>query len=232
MPVILASGGLDSTALFYAIAKNPFVYGVNPEERIINLVVDFGQVTTEKSIEYVEYHQGVLGRGFLVRHRADIPMKDEVKGGPIFRFGEKIEPGRSSIAKDYINGRNTFLITQGACLASIEEMDLFVGFHHEEEEPHSDRTSAFLDTYRELQEVGGFTKDEITEIRAPFLECGFQKHQVALLALSLGIDLEKTNSCNYDPKGCEVCLACLVRASAITSAQKVYKKWNQDKKAH
>ena len=220
MPVILASGGLDSTVLFYALAKMPFAYGLDPSEEIHNFVVDYGQISYAGSVKNIEYHQSALKMGRTIEKKIELPLEDELANGPMFNANVRVPTDRYPTQDDFINGRNTILLAMASAHASAHQMDVFLGLHQEADED-TDRTMEFINSFITLQSSGGFSKDTIREIRVPFLENYMDKAQVACLGVHLGVPFKKTCSCPYVPV-CGVCTACTGRAKATAIAEKTY----------
>jgi len=210
MPVILSSGGIDSTVLFYSLAKHPLHHGEDPNEEIVNVVVDFGQVCYAGSVANVKYHQQKLGKGRLLTLNVDIPLAPEVAAGPIFDPKYDVEDGREPLESDYINGRNTILIAQAAALASMYDMLLYVGFHIEKF-GDTDRSPDFLAVFTDLQYAGGFRKATIRKIVAPFMDAEMDKSAVVNLGFELGVEFDHTNSCTYKHPACGKCGICKAR---------------------
>lgn len=226
MPVILASGGIDSTVVFYMLAKHPFFFGERPDEEIINLVIDYGQVPYEGSLELVQWHQKALGKGTLKTASVRIPLTPELEEGPIFNPDCAINAGREPVQDDYINGRNTIIMAQAAALASAKNMRLYLGLHMETEETPTDRCDGFVQKFQELQDAGGFAAGTATYIMTPFIYFNMWKPRVVDLGYELGVPFEHTNSCAFRHPACGVCGVCVSREKLLAERETMYAKRN------
>ena len=138
--VLLAGGGLDSTALMIWLAKQ--------KKDIEVMHVDYGQKAWYAERLAVEYFAGKYG--FLVKHVAcDLT---QVGSAAILRD----QPMATEHTENKLEGRNTILIGLALTYAASRGMDtVYVGFHKEPEDaPFPDATEKFLEKMYMVAQYG------------------------------------------------------------------------------
>lgn len=231
--VLMVSGGIDSTTLMYAMAKNKCL--------VAAFFVDYGQASAEEQLRLLTIHTKQLHVPLMVQK---IPWPEYARGkGYIFKKGEYPEPLKDPYEVlekdaegteryfeeqwDFLQGRNIAFLAYGAAYAlSMGCNSLYTAFQFDEPEWASmdkeDDYSAWVDTspwfvkaFNQLGLCGGFTK-RLT-VKAPFLDSRMFKQDIVDLGRSLGVPLQATYSCEFYPP-CGSCHQCKIRS--VVLAQK------------
>ena len=227
---IAFTGGIDSTALLYAMA------GDRRTDKIYLLTADYGQANAEKSKELAEYHSNqlagptlgvcmvdIIGAGKIMPD--DHPLatvgyvpadKDAAPDTPYPTEEQKLSYGYA-----FVEGRNAILFLQMARHCVTRDVrHLFTGHQLEPTEwrdydSYRHRTEdfgpRFVDRMNLLLEVG-FSKP--VRIEAPFIAGRFSKEDIVNVALDNGLSpetlIERTYSCQFWPE-CKKCDNCVNR---------------------
>ena len=120
--------------------------------------------------------------------------------------------------KFYVPCRNTLFLIYALALAESEfvknksQIDIFVGFKNEGEEPFPDATERFTKKINELSRISCTGKFKII---APLIKR--DKEDIIKMGIKLGINYKDTFSCytNKTPKHCGACLACKLRQAGF-----------------
>lgn len=236
MKLLLASGGIDSTVLMHFLARRDEVAG--QKGQVVVMFCDYGQSNVERSMDLLHYHTGLLGLE-LVQEKIDWP--DYARGrGFLFEKGKYPRPTTDPFATlkmdadeyqdfldnemDFLQGRNMIFLTRAGMYAVARGMqDVYTAFQFDAPtwECHGwkdwtglgvDAAPGFVRAFNQLVVDGGFSKP--LTIRAPFLDSRKTKSEIVALGRQLGVDFEKTCSCEFEP-ACNNCFQCLVRAEAM-----------------
>ncbi len=215
---ILATGGMDSTALMYDAVlekKVPLI-----------ITVDYGQKVFEIQKKMLSYHIDKLSLSPLEILQINFFDWQYKKG----LFTENYIPNEENPLEDwdklrysdfFIEGRNLIMLSYALAYCSAHKIDeLLVGYLYSEKEWNNrrsyklmtgDNSPQFVDTMN-IMSLMGFSYQ--VRIRAPFYEQKMSKKDVYELGCRLGINYEKTYSCYFTPE-CKVCDNCLLRKEII-----------------
>jgi 7-cyano-7-deazaguanine synthase len=217
--VLVASGGIDSTVLMYELAKKGKLAEV--------FVCDYGQAAARRQINLLKYHTKKLGVPLFVQKVAypKYLMRDEIgKPGFVPHVETTMEnlaamngKGLTSFLKDehvYLDGRNAFFMLHAALRATYWGVKyIYTGYqydkHHwdkdEVKDFWGDVSTQFVDAMNELFRISFMHN---VEIACPFLDRQFDKTDIVALGRKLGVDLDKTYSCDFYP-ACGKCVTCM-----------------------
>lgn len=221
--LLLASGGIDSTVLMYALAKKKYLKGV--------VFCDYGQKTAAHCRRIVEWHAKRLKLPVYVE-RVHVPkvvqhgitpgvfkegFKPPNRGKfPTFKRTADLEKYRLS-EWSWIDGRNTLFVLYAAIRASVlGETRIYTAFQFDEDqwedETPIDTSPEYVAALNNLFCEGAFLRE--MEVEAPFLDDELNKEEIVELGRKLKVDLTKTYSCEFWP-ACGTCNQCLVRFDVL-----------------
>jgi len=239
MPVYLLSGGLDSVVLLHWGVRQPHLLGVDPDPetgKIRNVAVHFhtGIAVDPDLSEICKYHCSLLDvelveieLGWLwppgTRARGEAPAGQE---SPIV---SAVVPASDSFwreAYDYQDGRGIMFLTICGIMATNRGINtVLVSFQNEDDEEDLaddiddpialDVSYDFLKCYEELVSCGGFLAERAPMYVAPFVNQGMSKRHIVKLGYDLGVDLDRTLSCEFSNPPCGQCTGCTRRIRAF-----------------
>ncbi len=209
--IVLFSGGLDSTTCLYlSISKKeiPLAISFDYSQRHSTELEKAKLIASQLDIEHqiIKIDPGVFVNSSLVN--TDISIN---KG---FISTDKIP-------NTYVPGRNILFLSYAVSIAEGRGInDIYIGVNALDYSGYPDCRPLFIESFRCLISVG--TKAGImgkpVEIHTPLISK--TKKEIALLAHSLGVPIEKTFSC-YDPingEPCGQCESCLLRKHGLEQA--------------
>ncbi len=196
--VALASGGLDSTVMLYALSQRAF--------RVHPLFVDYGQRAAKPEVKAL--------RKVLPDATTDTLLTCAIPEFSRVATGGLVEPEESGY---WVPHRNLFLLTVAGMVARKRgnAILLAIGTIGEASVPVPDADRAFL---RKTEELLSISAARRCRIIAPLGT--LSKEQVVRVGIDLGVPLKDTYSCyTGHPSGCGKCPACQDREAAFSLAE-------------
>ena len=197
--LLLASGGMDSTVMYYWLK--------NKNLKILPVFIDYGQHFKE-----TEY-QSLIN---LLPSNAVSSIRI-IRIGDIFQNSKSrliIEPNlwEDDVTSDdlYLPYRNLLFLTLGASIAQAEKIpEVYAAFINSNHAKEIDGSKEFLDNLTTM--LAGF--GQVT-VQLPFRD--FTKKEVANLGIELGVPISRTYSCQANSNThCGVCPNCVDRIEAL-----------------
>jgi 7-cyano-7-deazaguanine synthase in queuosine biosynthesis len=244
MPVFLLSGGLDSVVLLHWGVKQPYLFGVDPDEefgdRFRNVAVFFrtGLKVDDRMAEICRRHCEALQVELVEidlshvwnpgrRAKGEAPADRE---SPVPIAERTANDSFWSDEFDFQDGRSMLFLTYCGIVATNRGLNsVLVAFQHEtDEHPKysetddsmvSDVGAPFLKQFEALVDRGGFLASRAPFFHAPFDQNGMAKRHIVLLGWELGVDLDDTLSCEFSDPPCNNCTGCVRRARAFEQAR-------------
>ena len=211
--IILCSGGLDSATTAFLVGKNK-KYG-----KIKVLFFNYGQRSLRLERKASKY---VASR--IKAYFQEIPLSalKSIAEGPMTKK-EKVVQSKSlkdtSTESDawYVPCRNLVFLSHALAIAEKDFVDkkmvsdIYVGFKSEGKEPYPDTTEGFVASINSLSKQSCAYPFKVI---APLIK--MDKEDIISLAVSLGLETEKTYSCYVGKnKQCGTCLACKLRRAGF-----------------
>lgn len=198
--VLLAGGGLDSTALLCWLASQ--------RKDIEVMHVDYGQKAWYAELLAVQHFADKYD--FLVKQvKCDLT---QVGSSAILRD----QPMATAHTDNKLEGRNVILIGLALTYAASRGMDtVFVGFHSEPEAaPFPDATKKFLDY---MDTVAQFGYSPPMQLLAPFF--GHTRLEIFKLGKTLDDEFEKRSRTCYEGRigECGQCTHCLQKKEMVAA---------------
>lgn len=199
--VLLASGGMDSTVLFYKL--------LSEHKIVIPLFLDYGQHCNHKEFETLKK---VIPEEYVDNIKV-------IKIGDVYRESKSLMIKEANLWKDtvvaqdlYLPYRNLLFLTLASAFAQSLGIGVvysaFINSNHAKE---IDCSKEFFDKLQSLLSDYGSVKIEM-----PFRF--FTKSQVAKLGVELGAPIGITYSCQVNSHNhCGACPNCVDRINAINS---------------
>lgn len=197
--ILLASGGLDSTTMFYWLK--------NQNIKVRPLFINFGQHCASKELKTLK----------SVLPKEKISEIIELDISDIYKFSTSKFINEPNLWEEvveandlYIPYRNTLILTIAASIAQSLNLDIvysaFINSNHAKE---IDCSNKFFDELNEhLTEYGS------VKIEMPFRNKS--KYEVAKIGLSLNVPIHKTYSCQAQSETpCGACPNCVDRLDAL-----------------
>lgn len=227
--LLVASSGIDSTVMAYALAYAGLLEGL--------VFFDYGQATAELQHENLLHHAKRL-RCDYSRERVVWPSYARGKGY-IFREGSAPDhPDNDTLRKlgyedyleyleetwDFLQGRNTVFMALACARAISQGLEVvYTGFQEEEERwlmppanlLRTDTGQSFLEGFNYLAASGAYTRP--IRLVAPFLDARYGKADIVALGEELGVEWDKTHSCEFLP-ACGKCFQCTIRARTLNKS--------------
>lgn len=202
--VIIASGGLDSTALLYYMIRC---------KNMTPLVVsfDYGQ-KHKKELEYLSWH---LGHLLIAPERLiHVKINHRFLSSSLVSTEMDVFDSSNQNPSTYVPNRNMIMLSVAIGIAEDNGIgEVYYGAQRQDTYHYWDTNNSFLEKINSLLSVNDRT--EIT-VKAPFIE--MSKTEVVATAIKLGVDVSKTWSC-YSGKDepCGKCHTCIEREIAFKS---------------
>jgi 7-cyano-7-deazaguanine synthase in queuosine biosynthesis len=224
---ITFTGGIDSTVLAYWVCSQ------KPTSKVHLVACNYGQANWQVTHDLMIYHFRELTARFGVDISwfcLPVPLPDWSRTTGLATSG--FIPPRADAVVDYdqpvraydyayIDGRNALLFTYLFSYCSHLEIPALLSGHQYETlewarlDSYRHRTEdfspMFLDRMNLLQEVGFRNR---VRLHAPFMDMRLPKKAIVKLGLDLGVDLERTYSCQFYPE-CGKCDNCLNKTSVL-----------------
>jgi len=210
--ICLLSGGLDSAACLYFARSQGY--------RVIALTFDYGQ---RHDCELRSAH--ALAKKIAIKHY-DVQFAMPWRGSALtdkavlFHDAKDVEHISKRIPNTYVPARNSIFLSLAASCAEAEGASaIFIGANAVDYSGYPDCRPAYLKTFEILIKKGtkAGAEGRTIKIFAPLLR--LSKKQIVLLALKLGVPIEKTWSCyRGGKKPCGRCDSCLLRAKGFLDA--------------
>jgi len=259
MATVFFSGGIDSTTLAFDVAKNPWRYGISPKTEDFRLLTAYmgkekpahlGRLATKirEEAEWTEFagfsHEFVDATSLFDFQKSDIPHGG---AGTMTPLSTKYQPDLQSIS--YAPGLHTLLATVaynrewfGRSLSAFSDPQAFFGFQYDGPiwnevdkgtVTPNDVSPDYIAALNTLVRVSGPRPG--VRFRAPFLENRMDRVHILELAITIGVPLTWTSSCEQGwMVNCGYCGQCLRRMKAssyLEDAMKTFLKKLEDKKA-
>lgn len=197
--IILASGGMDSTTLFYYLIKNNY----DPIPLFINYNQHCAKTELNRLIELlpIKYKEKII-----VINISDIYKNSNsrlIKSPDLWK--EKVEDNEL-----YIPYRNLLFLTIASAYAQDNNIsDIYLGFINGNNCSELDGSINFIRSVDKI--LSSYGK---INIKMPFMN--FNKYEIVKLGNELGVNIERTYSCQISPKTpCGVCPNCVDRLQAL-----------------
>lgn len=198
--VLLYSGGIDSTVLMFRL--------INEGYQVYPLYINYGQITYDGELEAINnlLPKQVKNRLLVI----SIPEVGKIGiGSLVGEYPEDIGSREEWFGKEFFPNRNMILIAIAASYCcKIHSEKVAIGVVGKNSYP--DTSSTFIANVNSLlcHSLQG------VQVIAPY--AGFEKMVVIKDAISLGVSLEKTFSCNsLGNRHCQLCTSCLEREYAL-----------------
>lgn len=216
---VLATGGIDSTALLYRAVRRD---GLRPTV----LTVDYGHRAFARQLELLDLHCNRLGLPLVT-----IPVTYQPWQADPGLFADTFAPSETDPLADwdalryrsfFVEGRNLIMVAYALAWCSAHKVDeLWAGYLYAAEEwanrrsyklVTGDNSPHFVDAVNLLTLVG-FSHQ--VRFRAPFYEERLDKRDTTCVARAYGVNVEaETYSCYFVP-ACGQCDNCLLRRDAL-----------------
>jgi len=205
--VVLLSGGLDSTTLFYRLAEEGY--------DLHGLSCDYGQ-RHRKEMEFARRTAARLGAAYDIVDLTSIThlLATSALTNPSIDIPEGHYEGET-MRITVVPNRNAIMLTAAFGVAqSIGASVVAVAVHSGDHAIYPDCRKEFIERFQEMQDA---SLGEHIELRTPYLQT--DKVAIAREAGQLGVPLAETWSCyKGDAHHCGRCGTCVERAWAITEA--------------
>jgi 7-cyano-7-deazaguanine synthase len=191
-PLVLVSGGIDSTTLVYDLMNNGFELSL--------LTYNYGQVFFDREIFSIR--ESIPS--FLTKKLEVMDISFAYKGlkSPLLN---KLDLWITKVTREdmYLPCRNLLFYSFALCYAKQNGNDsIFSGFIDGDKVLERDSASIYLEKISKFAQ-----ENEDIPIVNPFI--GMSKREIVLLAMQLGVPLEKTYSCQIsDSIPCGACPNC------------------------
>lgn len=205
--VVLLSGGLDSTTLFYRLAEEG--YGLHA------LSVDYGQ----RHRKEMQFARGTAERLGASYHVVDLTSVTHLLTSSALTNREVPVPEghyeSETMKLTVVPNRNAMMLATAFAIAqSVGARAVAVAVHSGDHAVYPDCRADFIDRFQHMQDA---SLGEHIELLAPYLSV--DKVAIAREAAQLGVPLADTWSCyNGDEHHCGRCGTCVERAWAIAEA--------------
>jgi len=211
--VVLLSGGLDSSTLLHAVARDLGAKGV------VALTLCYGQ----KHAREIACAAAQARAAGVSRHRiADVAVLGALVAGASALTDPAVPvpdlAGLSAAQREqpstYVPHRNLVFLSLAAAFAEAQGMhDVYYGAQRQDAYGYWDCTPAFADR---LNAVLALNRREPVRVHAPFAE--LSKRDIVRLGLDLGVPYAETWSCyRGGDRPCGACPACVERGAAFRS---------------
>jgi 7-cyano-7-deazaguanine synthase len=198
--VLLASGGLDSTTLYYA--------ELEAGRRLLPLFLNYGQHCSETELATL--------REVLPADADDVVVLDIscIYAGSRSRLIVEADLWREDVTPEdmYLPYRNLLFLSVGAAYAQDHEIAaVYAAFINSNHAKEIDCSSAFFDRLGDVLSDYGTVR-----VKLPFRDRS--KADVIRLAVRLGVPLARTYSCQVASRvPCGACPNCVERLDALTA---------------
>lgn len=198
MKVLLLSGGLDSTILFYDLIQH--------EEKFCCVWVDYGQKNAREEQKSV---MALCQEYCIALHSIFIPLVFNSVSSPLLKNVE----GKHTVQSDEVPNRNAVLISIAASHAcTLTGNHTILVAAHKTGAAYADATPQFYTRASKL--IHWSTNGRVT-VEAPYIR--LTKKQIVKRAWDMAITREeimRTVSC-YEGNACGECPACRARLQAL-----------------
>ena len=196
MKLLLLSGGLDSTVLFYDL--------ISRSERFECMWINYGQRNAEKELQAVRN----LCESNLIHLRViQVPHIFEGIESTILNSLESIE---HTVESDFLPNRNGVLLNIAA--AHCKERTTLLIAAHKSGSEYPDCQKVF---YNRISKAIFYSTNCLVDVDAPYIK--MTKKQIVKKAWDLALSIsaiEQTVSC-YEGNNCGKCPACIARKKAL-----------------
>ena len=193
--VLLLSGGLDSTIMFYDLVQS------NSKFRCV--WIDYGQKNARQEQKVVAE---LCSKHFVPLQSIFVPL---VFKGVESTLLEGVS-GAHSVASDEVLNRNAVLISIAASHC-VKQSTILVGAH-KTGASYADATPQF---YTRMSKAIHWSTNSRVDVKAPYIK--LTKRQIVNRAWDLAVtpeEIMQTVSC-YEGRACGVCPACIARSRAL-----------------
>lgn len=214
--LILSSGGVDSVVLQYLIPADVLHF-------------DYGQLSAQKTVPYLQYHCAQLGKQLFVESPGVFPFLAAAQ--PSHQLGYK--PFLPLTLQDYSNefgvelratqngwleGRGILFLLQACIFASARGYErVLVAFQSER---YTDTPVREGDTgWGAVDAINSITESFFRKrvfVHPEFLARKLTKSGIVNLGISAGTDFSRTYSCEFYPR-CGECSQCLTTAKGFAA---------------
>lgn len=205
--VVLLSGGLDSTTLFYRLAAEGY--------HLHGLSVDYGQ-RHRREMEFARRTAARLGAAYDVLDLTSVThlLATSALTNPAIAVPEGHYEGET-MRLTVVPNRNAMMLSAAFGVAQSTGAEVVaVAVHSGDHAIYPDCRREFIERFQEMQDA---SLGEHIELRAPYLDV--DKVAIAREAGRLGVPLAETWSCyNGGAHHCGRCGTCVERAWAIAEA--------------
>jgi len=220
--IILFSGGLDSTILLwlarsegYELHALSFDYGQRHKKELKS-AKKIAKLIGVKSHKIINLKLDKWGGSSLTDKKMPLPTSAQ----NVRNITAPLEMKRS-IPNTYVPARNIVFLSVAASYAeAIGAQDIFIGVSEVDYSGYNDCRREFIEAMQNAINKGtvcGAENNQHITIRTPFIN--MTKTEEILLAVKLGVPLERTWSCyKGSKKPCGVCDSCILRANAFKNA--------------
>lgn len=198
MKVLLLSGGLDSTVLFYDLLSH--------DESMCCVWIDYGQKNAREEQRAV---QDLCQQYRIPLHTIFVPLAFQSIRSTLLKDVE----GKHTVQSDELPNRNAVLISLAASFAcTLEGQHTILVAAHKTGAAYADATPQF---YTRMSKAIHWSTNSKVAVEAPYIR--MTKRQIVRRAWDLAMtpaDIMKTVSC-YEGRTCGVCPACIARRRAL-----------------
>jgi len=209
--VIIASGGIDSSALLYKMVREGF--------EVYVLTFIYGQ----KHLKEIEYAKGIAKKLEVDHKVVDLSAMKSLLSGSALTDSNIEVPEVPETADHYETLKSTIVPNRNAIFLSIaigyavslEANHVFFGAHFSDRGVYPDCRKEFVEAFQNSERLANDNPDLV--IDAPFVD--IDKSEIVRLGAELGVPFKDTWTCyKGGEKHCGVCSSCRERKRAFVES--------------